>query len=85
MCWRKDGDYYEAAKSKCSQSGGHLANLAELKVAKSAGKLPANWYLAYEETGSNTAFVIHSTAGNVNPSVRKSGGISSAQVICIGN
>lgn len=35
----ENGDYYEAAKRKCAQSGGHLASLAELSIARTNGKM----------------------------------------------
>ena len=44
-----NGDYYEAAKRKCAQYGGHLASLAELEIARANGKMASGWLWASEE------------------------------------
>ena len=79
-----NGDYYEAAKRKCAQSGGHLATLAELKIARVNGKMSDGWFWASEEVTSS--FTYHmSSNGNVNGYYTRRKNNNSGQVICVGN
>ena len=76
------GDYYEAAKRKCQSSGGHLATLAELSIARANGKMASGWFWASEESGSNNSYNMYSN-GVLDNGYYKS--IQNGQVICVGN
>ena len=76
-----NGDYYEAAKRKCSQSGGHLASLAELEIARANGKMTSGWFWPSEESDSYYSYVMTSN-GNVRYDTK---GSRDGQVICVGN
>ena len=75
------GDYYEAAKRKCAQSGGRLAKLAELQILYNNGIFSDGWYWAAEERNTNNVYIIHSN-GNVAHYDKNS---TRGQVICLGN
>ena len=81
-----DGDYYEAAKRKCSLLGGHLATLTELSIARSNDKMNSitgnTFAWASEENTSNSAYVIFST-GNILRGILK--GSQNGYVICVGD
>ena len=76
------GDYYEAAKRKCAQSGGHLATLAELRIARENGKRANNsgYYWVAEERGAEYAYLVYNAA--VHDSIYKD--YAAGQVMCIG-
>ena len=82
LCISND-DYYEAAKRKCIQSGGHLATLAELEIARINEKLTndsaAFW--SSEESTSYYAYYMRGT-GFVNHLHKPT---ANAKFICIGN
>ena len=75
------GDYYEAAKRRCQNSGGHLANLAELEIARQNGKLKNGSFWAAEEQYWHYSYVMKSD-GNVYGDAKHH---LTAQVICAGN
>ena len=73
-----NGDYYEAAKLKCEKFGGHIANLAELKLSLSY--IPVGWYKSSEEIDSETTYEMATSGATYRPS--KSENMPS---ICVGN
>lgn len=62
----ENGDYYEAAKIKCEKSGGHLANLAELKIAYDNGFITSteNWAWASEERSDKNSYCLTKTGSS---------------------
>ena len=79
------GDYYEAAKRKCAQAGGHLATLAELKIAKNTGIMQpgGGFYFASEETLSYASCTMTGYGAVYLNNYHKSN--SHGNVICVGN
>ena len=76
-----NGDYYEAAKRRCQNSGGHLANLAELEIARQNGKLKTGQFWASEELTSYYAFSFNTEGKVYNRSKYE----SIWRVICVGD
>ena len=74
------GDYYEAARQKCENSGGRLANLAELRIAYENGVLPYGRIWATEDSATNNAYMLNSN-GNVHTGAKS---FATSQVMCIG-
>ena len=76
------GDYYEAAKRKCQNLGGHLASLAELKIANGNGKFnTGGWYWASEEQDASNAYYMNS-GGNTSSALKL---YTDGQTICVGD
>ena len=77
-----NGDYYEAAKIKCEESGGHLANLAELKIAYNNGLTnnSENWVWASEEKAANNSYCM-TKDGKLYTCYKN---FNDRQLICIG-
>ena len=76
-----EGDYYEAAKRKCQSSGGHLATLAELEIARTNGKITSVWFFASEELNSSNMYTMN-RFGSVSSTNK---GNTSGHVLCVGN
>ena len=75
-------DYYQASIRKCEKLGGHLATLAELKIAYNNGKLSGSVFPASEENYIGGLCVLSGNTGSSSYSYKN---MQNHHIICVGD